>query len=267
MYTNTNLGVSRKLPIGLGNSGNNALLCLACSSASANKIALGTFDGTTFVQLAVESGSSLPASTLLKIDMQLVNYGASATVNVYVSGVNVISFSGDVTVLSNTNLDQAVIPGFSTNFSPLVSEIIVSTDDTRSFPGLVTLALTGAGTTDSWSGVFSTINQTTLSDASPNFTNTTAQDQQFNITDLPSGTFVINAVKIEGRMAVSATPTATQVKLGYNSGGTVAFGTGATKTLTTAYTTYEQLDATNPVTAAAWAQSDMNALQLDMRSA
>jgi hypothetical protein len=157
--------------------------------------------------------------------------------------------------------------GDGASFGQAFSEFILADEDTRGFPGLMTMALTGAGTTDSWTGIFSTINQTVISDTTPNFTNTVTQDQQFNITDLTAGTFVIKAVKIAARMAVSATPTATQVKLGYNSGGSVAFGTGATKTPTTAYTTYDQLDATNPVTAAAWAQSDMNALQLDMRSA
>jgi len=261
---NSNATASKRL-FGLSKSGTNAMLLLATASASGTRLALSKWDGSTLTQLAAEAGNNY--SGLLRVDLQLVNYGASAVVNVYVNSIQVISFSGDVTVLGNTSLDQVVLIG-ATATQPLISEVIVANEDTRSFPGLMTLALTGAGTTDSWSGVFSTINQTTISDTSPNFTNTAAQDQQFNITDLPTGgAFVIKAVKIAARMAVSATPTATKVSLGYNSGGSAAFGTGAQKTLTTAYLTYEQLDATNPVTTAAWAQSDMNALQLDMRSA
>jgi hypothetical protein len=253
--------------VGFAKSGTNACLVLSTAASSTTRAALSTYDGTTLTELVSEAGNSIPNNTLVKLDIQLVSYGASATVNIYFNGANVISFSGNVTVLSNTSVDQIVTFGQPGGFNSAISEVIVADEDTRAFPGLMTMALTGAGTTDNWTGIFSTINQVTFSDTTPNFTNTAAQDQQFNITDLVSGTFVIKAVKVAARMAVSATPTATQVKLGYNSGGSVAFGTGATKTLTTAYATYEQLDATNPVTAAAWAQSDMNALQLDMRSA
>jgi hypothetical protein len=154
----------------------------------------------------------------------------------------------------------------ATIYAWLISEVIVANEDTRAFPGLATLALTGAGTTDQWSGVFSTINQTSFSDTSPNFTNTNAQDQQFNITDLPAGVFTIKAVKIAARSAVSTSGAVpTKVAFGYNSGGTVAVGTA--QALSTGYITMQQVDNINPVTGLPWVQSDINALQLDMRSA
>jgi len=71
---------------------------------------------------------------------------------------------------------------------------------------------------------------------------------------------------IAARMAKSQSPGVTQVELGYNSGGSVAYGTGATKALTTGYTTYNQLDSINPVTGVAWVQADMNGLQIDMQA-
>jgi hypothetical protein len=123
--------------------------------------------------------------------------------------------------------------------------------------------LTGAGATDDWTGVYSTINQTTLSDANPNYVDINTKDQQFNITDLPSGAFIIKAVKIAAR-AAKAAGTPTQIALGYNSGGSVAVGSDIA--LATAYATYESLDSINPVTAAAFVQSEMNALQVDVRS-
>jgi hypothetical protein len=265
----TGAGGTSKRWLGLIQSGGVSGLWIGTSAASSTRLALIKYDGTTQTELAAESGNSVPTSggVNAKVDIQLVNYGASSTVNVYLSGIQLISYSGSTAITGVTGFDQIAMFGDGASFGQAFSEFILADEDTRGFPGLMTMALTGAGTTDSWTGIFSTINQTVISDTTPNFTNTVTQDQQFNITDLTAGTFVIKAVKIAARMAVSATPTATQVKLGYNSGGSVAFGTGATKTPTTAYTTYDQLDATNPVTAAAWAQSDMNALQLDMRSA
>lgn len=263
IYTATP-STSRKL-FGLAKSGTNAQLLIIASAASSTRVALAKWDGTTLTQLAAETGNSLTINTLMKFDVQLVNYGATAVVNVFLNAVLLLTFSGDVTVLSNTSLDQVVIPGANGSFISAFSEVIVADEDTRGFPGLMTLALTGAGTTDNWSGLFSTINQVALSDTTPNFSNTAAQDQQFNVTDLTSGTFVIKAVKITAR-AAKAAGTATQIKLGYNSGGTVAFN-GSNLAITTAYATYEQLDATNPITGVAWVQTDMNALQLDVRSA
>lgn len=252
---------------GLGRSGTSGWLVIGTSAASPSRLALQTHLGTTLTQLAAETGNSLPTSGLLKIDIQVVNYGATALVNVYVDGVLLIEFSGDTRVTGVTDLDEVVIPsaGFSSS-RPQVSEVIVADEDTRALPGLVSLALTGDGTTTDWTGDYSTINQTTISDTTPNYTDTTALDQQFNWTNLPSGSFVIKAVKIAARMAKSATPSVTQVKIGYNHGGTPGFGTGATKAVTTAYETYEQLDSLNPVTSADWAQADMNALQVDLQS-
>jgi len=230
-----------------------------------SQVILQKYNGTTATTLATEGGTSFSASTIFKVDMQVINYGVTATVNVYLNGSLLITFTGDVTVSGMTNFDS-VGNNFTTGFGTLnVSEMIVASEDTRGFPGLMTMALTGAGTTDQWSGVFSTINQVSFSDTSPNFTNTVAQDQQFNITDLVAGVFTIKAVKISARSAVSSpTPTATKIAFGYNSGGTVAVG--AAQSPSTGYATLEELDNTNPVTGLPWVQSDMNALQLDMRS-
>jgi hypothetical protein len=269
MFMGSGNTTGRKLPFGLANSSNGASLILACSAANLAKLALCTWNGTTLVQLATESGTSLSTNVIYKFDMQVVNYGASATVNVYINGILVITFTGNVAVLSNTNLDQVILPpGDSNSFVSEVSEIIVADEDTRGFIGLMSHTLTGAGTTDQWSGVFSTVNTLAISDTSPNSTNTTAQDQQFNLTDPVSGSYLVKAVKVAARLAVSSgSPTATQVKLGYNSGGTVAFGAGATKTPATAYTTFEQIDTVNPVTSAAFTPSELTALQVDLRSA
>lgn len=252
--------------IGLGKSGTSAGLMVGNSTSTGTRLGLYTVNGTSRTQLAEESGASLGGNILHRLDMQVSSYGASATVNVWLDSVLLITFTGDVTVGGLTNLDCALMRGNSLD-AWNISEIIIADEDTRQFPGLATLALTGDGTTTDWIGVYSTINQTSFSDASPNYTNTTALDQQFNWTDLPSGSWVIRAVKITARMVKGgASPAVTQVKLGYNSGGTVAFGSGSTKALTGAYAGYDQLDLQNPVTTADWQQSEMNALQVDLQS-
>jgi 2-keto-4-pentenoate hydratase len=108
------------------------------------------------------------------------------------------------------------------------------------------------------------VNETTLSDATMISTNTASQDEQFNVTDMPSGNFSIKAVVVAARATSTATATATKVALGFNSGGTVAVGTS--QTTSTAWTRLTQVFAQNPVTSANWLLSEMNALQVNLRS-
>ena len=262
-----NAGDTNKRWIGLINSAtSNSGIWFGLGSAS-NKAAIFKYDGTTLTTLATETGTSLGTGIAnvgtAKFDLQIVNYGSSSVVNLFVNGALVISYSGSTAISGVANLDCVGLAGENNVGNGGMSEIIVADEDTRSF-SLFVMAPTGAGTTDNWTGAVTTINGTSFSDASPNFTNTAAQDQQANLTDPPTGIFGVKAVKIAARAAASVGSTPTKIKLGYNSGGSVAVG--AAQTLTNSYTTYEQLDATNPVTSAAWAFSDLAALQLDLRS-
>jgi len=265
----TNVNNITQRMFGFGLSGTVKGLFVGTDSATASKLALCKYDGTTTTQLASETGTSWGINVIHRFDMNLVSYGASATVTVYLDGASIISFSGDVTVSGVTNVDSIFMGGSNVNVAsdPQFSEIVVADEDTRSFPGLVTMAPNGAGTTTNWTNnAFTNLNGTTISDAQPVSSNTNAQLQEYNLIDLPTGTFVIKAVMIVARMAKSQAPGVTQVELGYNSGGSVAYGTGATKALTTGYTSYDQLDSINPVTGVAWVQADMNGLQIDMQA-
>jgi hypothetical protein len=131
---------------------------------------------------------------------------------------------------------------------------------------LVTMAPNAAGDANNWTtGTFGGINPTTINDASVIAVNTTAQDFEANVIDLPSGSFAVLAVRAAVRAEVTAGSTPTSVKLGVKTGGTINVDAG--HALTAAFTTYERLMTTNSVTAAAWLASDMNALQMDLRSA
>lgn len=244
-------------------------LWVGFSSSSSTKLALFTFDDTTKTQLAAESGNSGPLTASTQIAVNIASFGATATITVYVAGVLIITFTGDVTLSSSiSSVDSFAVMETPTGGSTVggISECIVSTDDVRAYLGLQTLALTGAGTLQDWSSpTYTNINGTKISDSTPTFSNTNNQEVEYNITDPASaGSYSVAAVKIAARAALSSTPAVTKLELGYDSGGTDGFGTGATKTLTPIYDTYEQLDTVNPVTAVAFVQSEMNALQLNM---
>jgi hypothetical protein len=231
------------------------------TTSAATNLSLFTFDGTTQTQLATVS-NVVPSGALVRIDMNVVNFGASSTITIYVNGTLSLTFSGNCTVTGVTNVNAVGVLG---NSAALVSEIVVADEDTRGWPGLVTMAPNGNGTTQNWSNpAFTNYNPITINDANATFTNTAAQDEQATLIDLPAGTFTIKACKIAARALHTAGSTATGVKLGVNNGGSV--GVGTTQTLGTAFANVEQLFATDPTTSAAWAFANMNGMQLDLQS-
>ena len=258
--------------IGLGLSGTPYWIGLETSASNASKLTLVTYNGVSTTVLASEGGTSF-GGVIQKFDMQVLNFGASATVNVYVNNGLIISYSGSTTISGMTNFDSVFIPNFLTgggagNFVDF-SEFIVADSDTRALLGLNTLALTGAGSTTSWTNnTYTNINGINYSDLNPTYTNSTAQDQEYTVGTVQPTVCAVVAVGISARMAATAGSTPTHVKLGYGSGGTGHFGSGAQKTPTVAFGNFLQIDQTNPITSAAWTQGDLTApLQLDIQSA
>lgn len=256
-------------------SGNNMLVGLALSTASnpasgvyvginsSGKLGLFTWDGTTLT-LKASGTSTLSTSVITQCDMQVTSYGASATVNVYLNGNTSaeIAFSGSLAISGVSNLDSVSLAGNSTNLN--ASEIIVADSDTRTL-SLCTLAPNANGdSAGSWTNTYTSINPTTINDANAIYNNATGSDFQCNVTDLPSGSFSILAVKEIARIEVTAGATPTGAKIGIKSGGTVNVDSGHTPGAS--WTQYERLMSTNPVTSAAFTQTEINALQLDIQS-
>ncbi len=249
---------------GVGQFSSQNSLVVGSGASSGGKLTLYKYNGSTLTALAAESGTSILTNTIQRIDMQITSYGASATVNVYIAGVLVITFTGDVTVSGMSGFDCCVFGVDATASGPCdFSEVIVADEDTRLF-SLVTMAPNAAGNTDQWTGAYTDCNPVTINDANAVYTNTVSQVEEFNLIDLPTGTFTIKAVKISARASISAGATATKLELGYYTNSTLTEGTA--QSLTTAWACYERLDNTNPVTSNAWQQSEMDPLQVAMES-
>lgn len=220
---------------------------------------LGT---STFTLLASESSPSYTGSVTHRIDINIQNYGAAATVTVYLDGVSRIAYTGNISFGGTvTSVDSVWIR--SGNQLVYVSEMIVADEDSRTM-SLVTLAPSAAGTTDTWTGVYTDVNETTINDANTVYVDADVQDEQFNLNNLPAGVFQIRAVKGSMRGTKTGGATATKVGVGINSGGTVDAGT--LQNMTTGWVTYERLMLVNPVTGVAFTLSEINSLQSNLRS-
>ena len=250
--------------IGLGKSGSDSGLFVSTDPGDGTKITLVQRDAGVLTVLATgPTGYVLPA--LNKVDIQIGNYGASGTVNVWVSGFQLIAYSGAISATGAANLDQVWLWGNTYGVS--ASEFVVADQDTRSIQGVLTISPVAAGTTNTWSNSgFAVVSPIGYDDSNAAYTNTAAQDAQYNLTDQPAIITQVVAVRVVARAMYTAGSTATGVALGFNSGGSVAVA--ATHALGTTFGSVSDLFLQNPVTSAPWGgATEMNALQIEMRSA
>jgi hypothetical protein len=225
--------------------------------------ALYTRNAAGTYTLLYTSSATVVYGTLLRFDVY-VNYAVAGQVIVYLNGVKIIDYSGDVTTNGATTL-SAVMPGqisgqvtASSSGSTWWSEIIAATVDTRSMR-LVTLPPAGSGNTTAWTGGTTTtnINEVTLSDATLISSGTAGQVNEFTVTS--SG--------ITGNPGIVGVVVNARAQKG---------GTGPTKAdlmVRTASTDYVSADIplaasfglisntweTNPNTAGPWSASDLTA--------
>lgn len=260
----TNFADAHAFMVGLGSSSNGAAIGVGWDTSG--RPLFSTFNGSTATTLATSTGVILSSNSLYVIDFQLLSYGTGATLNLYLNGAQILTFTGDVTIPGTSSFDSVFFTGSSSgsNQSPFFSEFIVASDSTLSRLGIVTNAGNGNGTTQDWSNpAYTNWNPTTINDLNSTFSNTTGQDEQATIIQPPAGTFAIEAVKVEARALSTAGATATQLETGFNNGTTV--GVGTAHTLTTGFKNYEDFFLTDPTTGVAW--NGLTGYQLDLRSA
>ncbi len=254
---------------GLGKSGTNNSLFVGSSASDPYKIAIFTFNGTTYTQLALEAVGSLQSSKLHRIDMQVINYGAAGTVNIYVSGPGlsvgngtpVLTYTGDLTVGGNTNLDSVFFNSMSTINGGSHSEFIVSDLDSRSM-NLVTLSPNANGDTNAWSGGdYTNLDDNTANDLTPLVGSTANARFQANLSDLPATSLAVINVKISAR---SSTGGAGMTKLGLGVKTNGSANEPAAVSLTGAWGNTETYYSTNPVTTNPWTSGEITNLQISM---
>lgn len=254
------------LHFGMIKAGTNNGLWVGTDSTSNWRVALYTYDGTTQVKLASEAGTTLIGDNLHKIDVQVTNYngGASGNAKVYIDGgtTPVINYTGNLAVGGNTSLNAINLS--NNNCEWWWSEVLVADSDTRSY-SVVTHVPNAAGTTNTWtSAAFGNINPVTINDAVFAYDSVAGDVFQYKMSALPSTNTGVAAVKVSLR-GVNTSTGPQAISIGVNHGGTAFYP--AAQTMNTGWSLYEQIFQTNPVTSAAWTPSDVNNLQMSLKSA
>lgn len=239
---------------GFGKSGTNN--CILTGLNDTGKILLYKYDGVTFTLLATGVNTN---ADLCKVDLYFSNYTFSSNVKVYVNGILEIDYTGDITFSGVTGFDSV----FSRNTASCpLSEFIVADEDTRSM-SLVTLYPNAAGDTNDWAGAYTDIDETIQSDADIIYDATQNHDFQCGLSDTPAGTFVVKAVK-EIVRATKGASGPSHIQLGIKSGGTI--DVAAEQDLDAVFTSVERLMQQNPVTSNNFTTSELDALQLNLRT-
>lgn len=251
--------------VGLGKSSSNTKgIFVGPSAGDVTKVCLYKFDGATATALETEAGATMPITEVLKIDMQVIDYGASATVNVYTGGTAdpVITYEGDPTQVGCTDLDCVMIR-HNAGSAMAASEIIVATEDTRTFD-LLTMDPNAAGDANTWTNTYTAIDEVAVSDADTIYTDVAEQEFDCNLSDLPAGSFSVVGLVEAIRACKTDDASIDGLTIGIRSSGET--DVGSTETMTTAWQLFLRILQTNPVTDDIFTQAELDALQLALVS-
>lgn len=244
---------------------------LYLSVTNTSKFRLCKFDGSTVTQLAIESGTTFNTTGWYKVDIQVTGYyasGSSCNVKVYVAppgavSTCIIDYTGDPTVSSLQNLDCVGIVGSPTNTREIVAEVVVADEDTRAFIVSENYP-NAAGDSLQWTGAYTVLDDPVVDDADYAYVNTNDQIALYNLVNSPAGSYGVRAVQISARALRSGDSTPGKLALGVKSGGNTS--DGSDQSLQPAWMVYQRLMTQNPTTSAAWQQSEIDGLQVQLKS-
>lgn len=211
--------------------------------------------------LATSTGA-LVTNAVTKIDINL-NYSTNGFFRLYADGDLILSYTGDVTTDGVTALTGIDLGSWSTANNGYTdwSEVIWDTTDTRSM-GLVTVAPTGAGSLQQWTGTFSDVTQITNNDLSFNSAGSAGLEQLYNNNSLPTGEFSIVDFTSTARAATSGTPAHYDFELVTHAATYDSPNQAPISSLSLQYYFW----TTNPNTGLPWTISEINVLQQGMKS-
>lgn len=252
-------------------SGKNLRVCGMVDSASGKGIYVGAnpsaqtylsinkYDGSTVTSLAAESTATLDGS-VHKFDLQIIDHGATATVNLYKDGSLAATYSGS-TEISGVDSFNAVGMANVVIYGSCVSEIIVADEDTRLL-SVRTASPSAAGDTTEWEGAYTDIDEVTLSDADVISTDTADEDFQCNLTGMPAGDYIVKAVKVAARCTDGIGGMG--IKIGIKTNSDVDLSDAIT--LGGYWETKERLYNENPITSNRFTPAEIDALQIALQS-
>lgn len=244
-----------QLAAAYGSDGVRRLIIRGTGGANQVKISTRNTAGTITDLVTCTAGVYPLTNSLAKVDW-FINYAVMGSTILYVNGVNVCSFTGDVTTNGVTALNQFELGGLSGTVMEW-SEFIIATTDTRDM-NLLTCAPQANGNTMAWTGSFSNVNPTTINDTSSISTSSNAQIAEFTCPSPPAGAFTVPAVSQSVRMTVGASGPQHFRYIARPSSGSTNYDNGSDVAGSGTYANYYNIWATNPA-GGSWGTGDLGA--------
>jgi hypothetical protein len=219
--------------------------------------------GSTYIIRKFEGGSAsdlqtsatvTAISTVYKLDFYM-DYGVSGVAIVYIDGVEVVRYEGDLTISGISNFNRAWCRGFGSG-SHFVSEIIIADEDTR-LMSLKTMKPTADGDVNEWNGTYANIDETEYNDNDTIYTDIPDKTYNCELSDMPSGNFICKALKAAHRVTDGVGGMGLQI--GFKTNGTHYLGD--TKVLGGVWELGEEIWHYNPDTMNRFTTAELNALQ------
>lgn len=241
-------------------------------SAGSSQFYIGMISGNgVFRQLSNNTSYSIASNTLYRVDIQLVNYSSSGSINLYVNGTLYTTYTGNLLLPNSQNFNCLGLSGYNNGGPIQLSEIIVSTTPTFDIQGLVTVAPSGNGNIQNWLNPnWSNLANVQINDANSIYVNIPDQDTQYKLSNTwPTGDFVIDTVAIKVRDMATLNSNTGNIQAGFaNIGGNLSLGNVELAPFAFTYPNewYFSTDPTSLNGAAPWGNTNISSYQLDIRS-
>lgn len=243
----------------LRNSTNNDGWAIGKNASSKLTLRKLNTDGS-WTEIVTESGVSFTDTAIYKIDLK-INVASSGYAKCYVNGILMIDYSGNTSLTTN-EVDQCGFIGTTATDYVAFSEFIVADVDTRA--RIVKLLYpNNNGDTNTFTNNYAYIDETTLDDTDFIYTTTADKDFQCALTDMPSGTFICDAVRVAVR-CMDTTTGGMNIKIGMKTNSTLNLSDAMVPG--TYWNTLEKMYQVNPVTSNRFSAAEITALQLAIKS-
>lgn len=232
----------------------------------------GTWAVQKFVSAAWSSDLAVSASPVLdsaaaNIDVKIIVHASTGEFRVYKDGTEVLTYTGD-TSIDNTSFGRIHFKGQTGATKEMnISQFIAASESTVGWK-LATLIATANGANGAWTGDYTAVDEFPLNTADYIESDTTGQVETYVASDIDSSysTYNVKAVVVAARAANDSGSTITDLQFAVRTASTNYFSANAGLTKDGTDYSVQQIWETNPNTTAVWTQSDVNGLEIGVKS-
>lgn len=184
----------------------------------------------------------------------------------FVDGELVAELTGDTDFFSSSGVDYVTINNWGNTNARRCNECIIANESTLGMR-LATITPSANGSNTAWTGVFSDINGSTTNDSTMISSGTADQYETNAMTDLSTPAAALQPVAVVSSIRARNAPSGPQnIQHVVRTGGQ-EFESGNAPGLTTTFQNgFQAIWGVNPVTTDPWTPSDINGLEIGVRS-